>query len=87
MFDSVNIVAFFVDLNEYNLVMYEDESTNRMVESLNLWEEIINSRWLQDSSFLLIFTKPELFEENLNTSKLYSLFQKNNDENNNEKGN
>ncbi|OAV85446.1 hypothetical protein PTTG_30520 [Puccinia triticina 1-1 BBBD Race 1] len=37
---------FLVTLSEYNQMLYEDNSVNRMQESLNLFDSICNSRWL-----------------------------------------
>ena len=43
-FDSVTSVIFCVALSEYDQVLLEDSSQNRMAESLVLFESIINSR-------------------------------------------
>ena len=32
-------------LSEYDQVLYEDESTNRMHESLRLFDSICNNKW------------------------------------------
>ena len=44
-FENVTAVLFVAALSEYNQVLYEDESQNRMVESLQLFDEICNSKW------------------------------------------
>jgi hypothetical protein len=44
-FENVTAVLFVAAISEYDQVLYEDENTNRMVEALNLFEEICNSRW------------------------------------------
>jgi hypothetical protein len=46
-------------------VLYEDENTNRMVEALNLFEEICNSRWFHDTSMILFLNKRDLFGEKI----------------------
>lgn len=33
-------VLFVVDMSCYDQVLYEDENTNRMVEALNIFEEV-----------------------------------------------
>ena len=43
--------------------MFEDDTTNRMDESLTLFEEIVNSRWFTKSSFILFLNKKDLFAE------------------------
>jgi hypothetical protein len=40
--------------------MYEDESTNRAKESLELFKEVVNSKWFVDRPFILLFTKADL---------------------------
>ena len=46
-FENVTAVLFVAAISEYDQVLYEDENTNRMVEALNLFEEICNSRWFK----------------------------------------
>lgn len=40
----------------------DDESVNRMHESLTLFGEIINNRWFQNTSIILFLNKKDLFE-------------------------
>lgn len=44
-FEGVTAVLFVAAISEYDQLLYEDDKTNRMVEALNLFEEICNSRW------------------------------------------
>ena len=60
-FDNVTAVIFVAAISEYDQVLYEDENTNRMVEALNLFEEICNSRWFHDTSMILFLNKRDLF--------------------------
>ena len=46
-------------------VLYEDETTNRMVEALDLFDEICNSRWFRDTSVILFLNKRDLFLEKI----------------------
>jgi len=41
-FSGVTAILFVVALHEYDQVLFEDEETNRMVEALNLFDEICN---------------------------------------------
>jgi hypothetical protein len=52
-FEDVTAIIFCVALSEYDQVLYEDESTNRMHESLRLFDSICNNKWFV--SFLKIF--------------------------------
>ena len=46
-FDSVTVVIFCASLSEYDQMLREDASTNRMQESLLLFDEIVNSPWFR----------------------------------------
>jgi len=60
-FEHVTAVMFVVALSEYDQVCYEDENTNRMTEALNLFDEILNSRWFIDTAMILFLNKRDLF--------------------------
>jgi GTPase SAR1 family protein len=64
-FENVTAVLFVGVLSEYDLVLYEDESMNRMEETLNLFEEICNSRWFRETSIILFLNKMDMFEEKI----------------------
>lgn len=64
-FEGVTAVIFVAALSEYNQKLYEDESVDRMTEALNLFAEICNSRWFQDTSVVLFLNKSDLFREKL----------------------
>ena len=49
-FDNVNAVVFVAALSEYDQVLYEDESQNRMDEALSLFDQICNSKWFASTS-------------------------------------
>lgn len=64
-FENVTAVLFIGVLSEYDLVLYEDESTNRMDETLNLFDEILNSRWFTQTAMILFLNKRDMFEEKI----------------------
>jgi len=61
-FDAVTAVLFCVSLSGYDQMLREDESQNRMKEALLLFDEICNSPWFRDTSFILFLNKKDLFE-------------------------
>lgn len=61
-FDNVNSVIFVVSLIEYNQVMFEDPSKNRMRDSMELFESIISLSCFRDTTFTLFLNKKDLFE-------------------------
>jgi len=69
-FDNCNAVVFVAALSEYDQVLYEDDGTNRMEESLSLFEQICNSKWFAETSVILFLNKQDLFTEKLATQPL-----------------
>lgn len=56
-FDGVTAVIFVAALNEYDLVLYEDNRTARMAEAVKLFDEIANSQWFAKTSIILFLNK------------------------------
>lgn len=73
-FEDVTSVIFCVALSEYDLKLYEDDTTNRMHESLKLFREICNSKWFTETSMILFLNKKDLFEEKIKTIDLKCCF-------------
>jgi len=73
-FEGVTAVLFVVDISAYDRVLYEDEKVNRLIEALNLFENICNSRWFRDTSIILFLNKADLFREKLKEAPLTDLF-------------
>lgn len=74
-FENVTAVLFVAAISEYDQVLYEDENTNRMMEALNLFEEICNSRWFRDTSMILFLNKRDLFENKITRVPLKICFE------------
>lgn len=64
-FSDVTAVIFVAAISEYDQVLFEDESVNRMDEALNLFEEICNSRFFENVSLILMLNKRDLFAQKL----------------------
>ncbi|KAL6063563.1 G-protein alpha subunit [Balamuthia mandrillaris] len=64
-FQDVTAVIFCVALSEYDLKLYEDDSTNRMHESLKLFKEICNNKWFMETSMILFLNKKDLFQDKI----------------------
>jgi len=52
-------------MSEYDLKLYEDETVNRMHESIKLFDEICNSRWFTNTSIILFLNKSDIFKEKI----------------------
>lgn len=66
-FDQVTAVIFVASLSEYDQVLFEDATVNRMVEAINLFSEICNSKWFEHSSMILFLNKKDLFAKKIQT--------------------
>jgi len=73
-FENVTALVFLVSLSEYDQMLYEDESVNRMQEALTLFDSICNSRWFVKTSIILFLNKIDLFAEKLPNSPLGDYF-------------
>mmetsp|Transcript_590 Transcript_590/g.781 ORF Transcript_590/g.781 Transcript_590/m.781 type:complete len:357 (-) Transcript_590:374-1444(-) len=73
-FENVTAVLFVTAISEYDQMLFEDESTNRMDESLNLFDEICNSRWFRETAIILFLNKCDLFAEKIKNVSLRCCF-------------
>ncbi|KDQ56215.1 hypothetical protein JAAARDRAFT_305437 [Jaapia argillacea MUCL 33604] len=64
-FESVTSIIFCTALSEYDQVLLEERKTNRMAESLVLFESVINSRWFLRTSIILFLNKIDVFKQKL----------------------
>eukprot|EP00301_Raphidiophrys_heterophryoidea_P000516 c10258_g1_i2.p1 GENE.c10258_g1_i2~~c10258_g1_i2.p1 ORF type:complete len:350 (+),score=103.82 c10258_g1_i2:212-1261(+) len=72
-FSDVTAVIFVAALSEYDQVLFEDSTTNRMKEALDLFEEICNLSYFRTSSIILFLNKKDLFVEKINTHPIASV--------------
>ena len=69
-FEGVTAVIFVASLSSYNEVLLEDENVIVMMEEINLFDQICNSRWFLDTAFILFLNKRDLFEEKYKINKI-----------------
>lgn len=74
-FENVTALMFLVAISEYDQVLFEDESVNRLQESLTLFDSICNSRWFIKTSIILFLNKIDLFAEKIARSPLGEFFK------------
>jgi len=74
IFNNVGLVIFMVALNEYDMVLEEDEKKNRLHESLKIWEKLTKSPHFHNASFILLFNKVDIFEKKLAIKPLNQMF-------------
>ncbi|VDI77612.1 guanine nucleotide-binding protein G(s) subunit alpha-like isoform X2 [Mytilus californianus] len=68
-FNDVTAIIFVTACSSYNLVLREDATTNRLRESLNLFQSIWNNRWLRTISIILFLNKQDLLAEKIKAGK------------------
>ncbi|KAJ8035822.1 Guanine nucleotide-binding protein G(q) subunit alpha [Holothuria leucospilota] len=73
-FENVTSIMFLVALSEYDQVLVESDSENRMEESKALFRTIIMYPWFQNSSVILFLNKKDLLEEKILHSHLVDYF-------------
>nr|XP_061813244.1 guanine nucleotide-binding protein G(o) subunit alpha-like isoform X5 [Nerophis lumbriciformis] len=73
-FEDVTAIIFCVALSGYDQVLHEDETTNRMHESLMLFDSICNNKFFIDTSIILFLNKKDLFAEKIKKSALSICF-------------
>ncbi|KAB8078173.1 guanine nucleotide binding protein, alpha subunit [Aspergillus leporis] len=73
-FENVTSIIFCVALSEYDQVLLEESNQNRMMESLVLFDSVVNSRWFMRTSIILFLNKVDLFRQKLPRSPLSNYF-------------
>lgn len=66
-FNDVTAIMFIASLSEYNQTLAEDPEKNRMEESWDLFENIINLPWFASAKCILFLNKNDLFQEKIKT--------------------
>lgn len=56
-FANVDALIFTCDVSNYDAVLLEDNTQNRMLEQLLLFDSVINSRWFSNIPVVVMFTK------------------------------
>ncbi|XP_036280301.1 guanine nucleotide-binding protein subunit alpha-12 isoform X5 [Pipistrellus kuhlii] len=62
-FDGITSILFMVSSSEYDQVLMEDRRTNRLLESMNIFETIVNNKLFASVSIILFLNKTDLLAE------------------------
>ncbi|XP_065098500.1 guanine nucleotide-binding protein subunit alpha-13-like [Paramisgurnus dabryanus] len=73
-FYGITSILFLVSSSEYDQVLMEDRQTNRLSESLNIFETIVNHRVFADVSIILFLNKTDLLEEKVEKVSIKDYF-------------
>jgi len=74
LFEGISAVIFVAALDHFCSMLFEDESKNALEESLDLFEEIVNSKWFRRTHIILYLNKMDLFNERIRSGKSLRLF-------------
>jgi len=75
-FEKVTAVIFVASLSCYDELMFEDDTINCMVDSLELFREICNLQWFVDTPIILFLNKNDLFLQKIHIIPLSVCFPK-----------
>ncbi|XP_068563355.1 guanine nucleotide-binding protein subunit alpha-15.1 [Cebidichthys violaceus] len=73
-FENVTSLMFLASLSEYDQVLEERETINRMHESLALFYTTIHSPWFFHTSIILFLNKTDILADKVQTSDLQKYF-------------
>ncbi|XP_034043464.1 guanine nucleotide-binding protein subunit alpha-12-like [Thalassophryne amazonica] len=73
-FDGITSILFMVSSSEYDQVLMEDRRTNRLVESMNIFETIVNNKLFLNVSIILFLNKTDLLVEKIRTADISKNF-------------
>lgn len=69
-FEGVDAVMYLTAISEYDQFLAEDDETNRLEESLNLFNTIIQYPWFVNSPIIVFMNKIDLLEEKIEHSDI-----------------
>lgn len=73
-FENVTSIIFIAALSEYDQTLFEDETQNRLTESLLLFDNIINYKWFAQTSVILFLNKIDIYTRKIETSNIKDYF-------------
>lgn len=73
-FENVPAILFVVDMDEYDEVFFEESNRNRMMESVVIFDSVVNSRWFMRSSVFLLLNNLDSFRRKLRRAPLANYF-------------
>ncbi|XP_042902982.1 guanine nucleotide-binding protein G(s) subunit alpha isoform X2 [Parasteatoda tepidariorum] len=65
VFEGITAILFLVASSGFDQTIREDQKTNRLQESLSLFQDVWKSRFLKESGFILFLNKQDLLQEKM----------------------
>ena len=73
-FEGVTSILFLASSSEFDQVLMEDRKTNRLVESCNIFETIVNNKTFGNVSIILFLNKMDLLDEKIKSVSIKTYF-------------
>jgi len=73
-FEDITSIVFSVDLSGYDQVLPDGSNQNQIIESLQVFASVVNSRWFLRTSIILLLCNAELFKRKLARSPMSKQF-------------
>jgi len=73
-FDGVDSVIFVAALSEFDQMIFEEETVNRMVEALSVFDEVCNNYFV-NTPIMLFLNKKDLFQEKIKIKKINEVIE------------
>ncbi|KAJ3424311.1 guanine nucleotide-binding protein g(o) subunit alpha [Anaeramoeba flamelloides] len=73
-FEDVTLIIYVVAASEFNQKLYEDESINRIIESLTLFRKTANNEFFKEKNCVIFLNKIDLFREKIKKYDLSETF-------------
>ncbi len=71
VYEDVDAYVYVAAVSEYDQLMTEDDTTNRLIESLQLFErDVAGNRWFRNSTKILLLTKQDVFYDKFTSQKI-----------------
>lgn len=74
LFDQASAIMFITSLSEYDQMLEEDCTRNRMRESLKLFHGIVNLPWFNDTALILFLNKDDIFQLKVTRTDIGNFF-------------
>ena len=73
-FDEVTSILFLISSSAYDQTLLEDRVTNRILESVDIFDTIVNHRCFRSVSIILFFNKTDLLTEKIKHQNIKKYF-------------
>jgi len=64
-FQDVTAILFVLGTSDYDLLLEEDMTTNRMTDALKLFNDVVNNKWFARTNIVLFLNKKDLFAKKI----------------------